>query len=133
LSERRLRIAIGVLALAGIAIAAYIEYERASGGQLACGTGGCEQVQNSKYAELFGVPVAVLGLAAYAVVFATALLRVPAAALTGAAVALAGLAFALYLLAVQAFVLDAYCTWCLASDAVLAALAILTTIRAARV
>jgi uncharacterized membrane protein len=133
LSERRLRIAIGVLALAGIAIAAYIEYERASGGQLACGTGGCEQVQNSKYAELFGVPVAVLGLATYAVVFATALLRVPAAALTGAAVALAGLAFALYLLAVQAFVLDAYCTWCLASDAVLAALAILTTIRAARV
>jgi uncharacterized membrane protein len=133
LSERRLRIAIGVLALAGVAIAAYIEYERASGGQLACGTGGCEQVQNSKYAELFGVPVAVLGLATYAVVFATALLRVPAAALTGAAVALAGLAFALYLLAVQAFVLDAYCTWCLASDAVLAALAILTTIRAARV
>jgi uncharacterized membrane protein len=133
LNERRLRIAIGVLALAGIAIAAYIEYERASGGQLACGTGGCEQVQNSKYAELFGVPVAVLGLAAYAVVFTTALLRLPAAALTGAAVALAGLAFALYLLAVQAFVLDAYCTWCLASDAVLAALAIVTTIRAARV
>jgi uncharacterized membrane protein len=128
-----LRIAIAVLALVGVAIAGYIEYERATGGQIACGTGGCEQVQSSKYAQLLGVPVAVLGLAAYASVFATALLRAPAAALAGGTIALAGLAFALYLLAVQAFVLDAYCTWCLASDAVLVALAILTTIRAVRV
>jgi len=90
-------------------------------------------VQSSKYAELLGVPVAVLGLAAYVAILMTALLRTPAAALAGAALAVAGLAFALYLLAVQAFVLDAYCSWCLASDAVLAALAVLTLIRAARV
>lgn len=122
-----------MLALIGVAITAYIEYERATGGQIACGTGGCEEVQSSKYAELLGVPVAVLGLVAYAVVFLTALVRAPAAALAGATIALAGLAFAVYLLAVQAFVLDAYCTWCLASDAVLVVLAILATIRAARV
>jgi uncharacterized membrane protein len=128
-----LRVAIAVLALIGVAITAYIEYERATGGQIACGTGGCEEVQSSKYAELLGVPVAVLGLVAYAVVFLTALVRAPAAALAGATIALAGLAFAVYLLAVQAFVLDAYCTWCLASDAVLVVLAILATIRAARV
>jgi uncharacterized membrane protein len=119
--------------LLGIAIAGYIEYERATGGQLACATGGCEQVQSSNYAELVGVPVAVLGLAAYVAILASVLLRGPAAALAGAALAAAGLAFAVYLLAVQAFVLDAYCTWCLASDAVLAALAVLTAIRAARV
>ena len=122
-----------MLALAGIAIAAYIEYERATGGSLACGTGGCEEVQSSKYAELLGVPVAVLGLLAYVALLATALVRAPAAALAGAALALAGLAFAVYLLVVQAFVLEAYCTWCLASDAVLTALAIMTLIRAARV
>jgi uncharacterized membrane protein len=122
-----------VLALAGVAIAAYIEYERATGGQLACGTGGCEHVQSSKYAELAGLPVAVLGLIAYVAIFVTALVRAPAAALAGAVVAVAGLAFALYLLVVQAFVLDAYCTWCLASDAVLAVIAPLTVIRAARV
>jgi uncharacterized membrane protein len=75
----------------------------------------------------------VLGLVAYAAIFATALARAPAAALAGAVLGIAGLAFALYLLAVQAFVLDAYCTWCLASDAVLAVLAPLTVIRAARV
>jgi vitamin-K-epoxide reductase (warfarin-sensitive) len=79
------------------------------------------------------VPVAVLGLAAYAAILATALVRAPAAALAGAALAVAGLVFAAYLLGVQAFVLDAYCTWCLASDAVLALLAVLTVIRAARV
>jgi uncharacterized membrane protein len=122
-----------VLPLLGVAIAAYIEYERATGGQIACGTGGCEEVQSSKYAELLGIPVAVLGLGAYLAILTTALVRRPIAALAGAAVAVAGLAFALYLLAVQAFVLDAYCTWCLASDVVLAVLAVLTTIRAARV
>lgn len=90
-------------------------------------------MQSSKYAELLGIPVAVLGLAGYLAILVTALLRAPVTALVGAALAVAGLAFALYLLAVQAFVLDAYCTWCLASDAVLAALAVLTTIRAARV
>lgn len=52
--------------------------------------------------------------------------------MAGAVLALAGLAFAVYLLVVQAFVLEAYCTWCLASDAVLAALAVLTGIRAGR-
>jgi uncharacterized membrane protein len=90
-------------------------------------------VQSSKYAELLGVPVAVLGLVAYAAILATALVRAPAAALAGAFLGVAGLAFALYLLAIQAFVLDTYCTWCLASDAVLTVLAALTVIRAARV
>ena len=63
-SDRRLRGAIAMLALAGAAVAAYLVYARYTGTRLACTTGGCETVQHSKYAKAAGVPVAVLGLVA---------------------------------------------------------------------
>jgi uncharacterized membrane protein len=131
-SDRTLRVAIAALALAGAAIAAYLVYARYTGTQLACSTGGCETVQRSKYAKAAGIPVAVLGLAAYLAVFATALsARVEAAAI-GAAIVLGGLAFGVYLIVVQVAVIDAICQWCLVSDAILALLAIASAERLRR-
>jgi uncharacterized membrane protein len=131
-TDRRLRAAIAVVALAGAAVAAYLVYARYTGTQLACTTGGCETVQHSKYAKAAGIPVAVLGLAAYLAVFATALsARIEAAAI-GAAIVLGGLAFGIYLIVVQVAVIDAICQWCLASDAILAVLAILCAERLRR-
>ena len=46
------------------------------------------------------------------------------AAAIGAAIVLAGLAFGVYLIVIQVAVIDAICQWCLASDAILALLAI---------
>jgi uncharacterized membrane protein len=131
-SKRSLRTAIALLALAGAAVAAYLVYARYSGTRLACATGGCETVQHSTYAKAAGVPVAVLGLAAYFAVFATALSsRIEAAAL-GAAIVLGGLAFGVYLIVIQVAVIDAICQWCLVSDAILALLAICTAERLRR-
>ena len=59
MTETRLRAAIAGLALVGLAIAAYLTYTRYSGAQIACATGGCEPVQQSRYAEIAGIPVAV--------------------------------------------------------------------------
>ena len=133
MSDRNLRAAIAALALAGAAVAAYLVYARYSGTRLACTTGGCETVQHSTYAKAAGIPVAVLGLAAYLAVFATALsARVEAVAI-GAAIVLGGLAFGIYLIVVQVAVIDAICQWCLASDAILALLAIATAERLRRV
>ena len=132
MTDGRLRAAIGLVALAGAAVAAYLVYARYTHTQIACTTGGCETVQHSKYAKLAGVPVAVLGLAAYLAIFATALsVRVEAAAV-GAAIALGGLAFAIYLIVIQVAVIDAICQWCLASDAILAVLALLSLERLRR-
>jgi uncharacterized membrane protein len=132
-SDRTLRAAIAALALAGAAVAAYLVYARYSGTRLACTTGGCETVQHSTYAKAAGIPFAVLGLAAYLAVFATALsARVEAVAI-GAAIVLGGLAFGIYLIVVQVAVIDAICQWCLASDAILALLAIATAERLLRV
>jgi uncharacterized membrane protein len=123
-TDRTLRSAIAALALAGAAVAAYLVYARYTGTRLTCTTGGCETVQHSKYAKAAGIPVAVLGLAAYVAVFATTLSGRLAAAAIGAAIVLAGLGFGVYLIVIQVAVIDAICQWCLASDGILAVLAI---------
>ena len=73
MSDRTLRIAVAVLALAGAAIAGYLTYAKYADATIACSTGGCETVQESEYAEILGLPVPVLGLAGYLAIFATAL------------------------------------------------------------
>lgn len=117
MSDRGLRTAVVALSLAGAAVAAYVLTARLSGTDLYCATGGCETVQSSRYAEIFGVPLAALGVAAYLVV-AVSVLAGEAGRIVGAAVALAGAAFGVYLLVVQLAVLEAVCTWCLVNDAV---------------
>jgi uncharacterized membrane protein len=129
---RGLRAAIAALALAGAGVAAYLVCARYTGTRLACTTGGCETVQHAKYAKVAGVPVAVLGLAAYVAVFLSALTSRLEAVAAGAAIAVAGFAFAVYLIVIQVAVLDALCQWCLASDGILALLAPATAERLRR-
>jgi len=128
-SERSSRIASVVLALVGVGITGYMLVTRATGATLSCSSGGCETVQSSPYSEVFGVPVAALGLGACAFVLGAALAKGEIARLTGAVVALAAFAFSLYLLVVQVIVIDALCDWCLATDAVTTALAALALLR----
>lgn len=123
MSDRTLRLAVAALALAGAGIAAYLTYARYADAPIACATGGCETVQSSDYAEILGLPVAVLGLAGYLAIFASALFAGEPARLAGAALALGGLVFSVYLIFVQAFAVEAFCQWCLASDVVMALLA----------
>ena len=131
MSERRRRPAIAALALAGAGVAAYLTWVHYHPGALVClSGGGCETVQKSRYSELLGVPVALLGLLAYAALAASAALRGLLVAAAAAAVALAGLLFALWLVYVQAAILHAWCNWCLASDAVLALLTVACLARA---
>jgi uncharacterized membrane protein len=131
MTDGRLRVAVAVLAAAGAGIAGYLLYHRVAGGTIACTTGGCEEVQDSKYAELAGVPIALLGLLAYVLLFGTALSGLELARAAGAAIAFAGLAFSLYLVYVQVALIEAICQWCIASDVVMAALAVVTALRLA--
>lgn len=132
MTDSRLRVAILVLAAAGAGIAGYLLYERWTGGAPVCGTGGCEIVQQSKYSKIAGLPVALLGLIAYVAIFVTAFNRSELARAAGAAIALGGLVFAVYLIYVQAALIDAFCQWCLASDVVIALLAVATSLRLLR-
>jgi uncharacterized membrane protein len=128
-SDRALRLAVAGLAMAGAAVAAYLTYTRYAETAIACTTGGCEAVQSSDYAELLGVPVAVLGLLAYVLLLGTAFFTLELARLAGAVVAVSGALFAAYLLFAQLFLIDAICQWCVASDILIGLLAVACVLR----
>ena len=132
MSDRRLRFLVAALALVGIGIASYLSYTHATDTPLMCPTSGCGKVQQSSYSELAGIPVAYLGVAGYALILGTTLSARRAAATACAALAVAGAAFALYLLVIQIAVIDAVCTWCVSSDAVLLAIMLLAVVRMRR-
>lgn len=134
MSDRALRLALAAVALAGAAVAGYLTYVHYRPESLICtGGGGCETVQESGYAELVGIPVALVGLGAYLVVLGLLAWDTQLARTLVAAVGLAGLGFAAYLVALQAFVIEAWCVWCLVNDlAIVPLLAVLAVVRAAR-
>jgi uncharacterized membrane protein len=128
-SERALRAATAGLALVGLGIASYLTYARYSGATIACSTGGCETVQSSSYAELAGIPVAVIGLVGYALILATAMFGGELAALAAAALTIGGFAFCVYLVYVQLALIDAVCQWCIGSDVVMLLLVLVSALR----
>ena len=121
--------AIGV-ALVGLGIATYLTIVHYSGGEPVCAVAhGCATVQQSDYAVLAGVPVAVLGLAGYLALL-VALARDGEAWRTAAAfLSIAGLGFSAWLTYVEVGVLHAICIWCVGSAICLALLASLTIYR----
>ena len=125
----RARRAIAAFALLGAAIAAYLTYVHYSHTSPICTTGGCEKVQTSKYAELGGIPVALLGLLAYAAIIVTTLRRGVPAAFAGVLIALTGVAFSGYLLWAQVVPIGALCQWCVGNDLVITVVAVLCVAR----
>jgi len=125
----RLRASIAAAALIGGAIAAYLTYVHYSHTVPICVSGGCETVQKSKYAELDGVPVALLGLIAYVALIATTVIRGIVPVFASVLIAFVGVAFSGYLLWAQLGPIGAICQWCLGNDVVIAIVAILCVVR----
>src|SRR5215217_6465662 len=73
--QSRLTAVSFVLALAGTGVAAYLTSVHYDDKLLLCGVGDCETVQQSNYAEIAGIPIALLGLGMYLTVLALGLLR----------------------------------------------------------
>jgi uncharacterized membrane protein len=132
-SETALRIALGVVAVAGLGVAGYLTAVRASGDDPACVVGGgCQTVQESEYSELAGIPVAVLGLVAYGTLLVAALLPGPLGRALGLFTALVGVGFSAWLTYAEVVLIEAVCTWCVVSAVLITLALILTAVRAAR-
>ena len=71
--QRWSRPLIGGIAVLGAINTAYLTLTKLLGGEAACPTSGCEQVLSSRYAEVFGLPLALFGFLAYAAVTVFAL------------------------------------------------------------
>jgi uncharacterized membrane protein len=127
--ERRLTLTAVVVTAVGVAIATYLTYVHYAGIEPVCSTGGCERVQSSDYAELVGVPVAVLGLVGYLGIAGA--LRTPGEAGRAAAafLALVGFGYSAYLTFLELFRIHAVCQWCVASAVCMTVLAVTCTWR----
>lgn len=132
----RILAAIAVLAVVGIAVSSlslYHHYEKSETSFCNInGTFNCDIVNRSVYSEVFGIPVALIGILGYAGLFAVAVFRRarPDAPRMLLAASLAGLAFALYLTYIEGYVLAAWCLLCLSSLAIIAAITALAGVLA---
>jgi len=111
-----------IVSLAGLADATYLSVQAFTGETLSCGgSPDCFRVLGSSYAKVGGVPVALFGALAYFTVFAFATFA--AFGYARARIFLIPIIGAMFLatlwfLYVQAFVLHAYCRYCLFSAAI---------------
>ena len=130
----RRRQAMVVLALAGLFVSLYLWLHKLGViGVLQCGTGGCDTVQASPYADFLGVPVALYGVVGYAVLFVASLVAVQRANapqrrldMALAVAASVGFLFTMYLTALELFVIHAICRWCIGSAAIITAIMVLS-------
>ena len=126
-THRWLGPAQGILTVAGIGVAGYLTYVKLFGIEpYSAGIGSCESVQSSPYAEIFGIPVAVLGLGAYLVLLGLWWMKERDWQGWGSLarqlfflVTLAGVLFSAYLTYLELFVILEICIWCVASAIVM--------------
>jgi uncharacterized membrane protein len=115
---------IPILALLGLAVAAYLTYIDTTFIPAICGpVGDCNAVQNSRYARLFDViPVGLFGATGYIAILASWIYpNLRKDSLSGySSVAILGMAgfgvlYSIYLTYLEIFVIRAVCIWCLSS------------------
>ena len=111
-----------IVALAGLADATYLSVQALTGETLSCGgSPDCFRVLGSSYARVAGIPVAILGALAYLSVFSFATFAAFGYARARTLlICIVGAMFlaTLWFLYVQAFMLHAYCRYCLFSAAI---------------
>jgi uncharacterized membrane protein len=118
-------VVIALLAFTGMVDALYLSLKRNAGPVPCHITHGCTDVLSSKYSEIAGIPLSWFGLAFYFVIFSMVIIRLfeepehPLARLSGLVFYLAGAALIIsaFLVGIQAFILKAFCEYCLLSAA----------------
>lgn len=117
----KLPLLAAVVALIGLADAIYLTIHHYTGEKVPCSiVEGCEQVLTSSYAEIAGVPLAILGAAAYFIAFSLAILAAFGNRLTWTLFGLQVIVmtiFTAWLIYLQGFVIEAFCQFCLISAA----------------
>jgi uncharacterized membrane protein len=123
-----------LLALAGVGVSAYLTWAHLAGQSVVCGQSqGCDIVQQSVYSEVGGIPVALLGLAAYIALLALTLLRghhlggmedyIPLAIF---GISLIGVLYSAYLTYLELYVIYAICWWCVTSAVIITVIFLLS-------
>lgn len=129
-----------LLAIAGLAVATYLSASDLAGEATVCiEGGGCEAVTQSAWGNLFGAPVALLGVAGYVLIVLAAGAELfwrdktfPDSTLALVLLTAAGATFSVYLTVVSATQINNFCIWCISSLVILLLLFGLSFYRALR-
>ena len=115
-------VAMALLSLVGLVDALYLTIEHVTGQSVRCTiVSGCSEVLSSSYAVVAGIPLAAVGAAAYFTVFSLATLAIFGYRLAGkllAPLTAFMVLVSLWLIYLQAFVIRAFCQFCLLSAAI---------------
>jgi len=137
--EKRLSQLAIILAIVGLLVSIYMTiYKITSNDSMCIGSGHCKTVNASRYAEVYGIPVAVLGVAGYSAILAVLFLeRKPGffqenGTLLFFGLSLTGFLFTLYLIFVEVALIKAYCPFCITSQTVMTIIFIISVIRLVR-
>ena len=127
------------LTIIGLLVSIYMTIYKVTSNEAMCiGSTGCSEVNASRYSEINGIPVAVLGVTGYATILALLFLdnRLSFFEENGSlvffGVSLMGFLFTLYLIYLEVALIKAYCPFCLASQAVMIIIFIISVIRLVR-
>jgi uncharacterized membrane protein len=127
---RALRAASALVALVGLGIAGYLTAVHYADAEPVCAVAhGCATVQQSDYAELAGIPVALLGLGGYVAILVSLARDDEAWRTATAFLALAGFGFSAWLTYVEVVRIEAICIWCVGSALCMTLLAGLSVAR----
>jgi uncharacterized membrane protein len=138
MSKRLYQISIA-LALIGALVSIYMTiYKLTDNHNMCLGNGGCSKVNSSVYAEVYGIPVAVIGVLGYSAILGLLLLENRSSFLqnNGTMVvfglSLVGFLFTLYLIFVELALIHALCPFCITSQIAMTLLFIISVIRLVR-
>ncbi len=126
-----------VAAIIGALDSTYLAWIKLSHNETLCapGLGDCFTVNTSRYAELFGIPIALFGLATYVAIIAILLLekRIDFLKENGTlalfGIGLVGVLYSAYLSYLEEFVLHAWCPYCILSAVMITIVFIVSIIR----
>ena len=137
--EKRFKQIITALAILGLLVSIYMTIYKLTDNDAMCiGSGGCSVVNSSRYSEVNGIPVAVLGVLGYASILALLFLEnrpgffQENGVMMLFGVTLTGFLFTLYLIFVEVALIKAYCPFCLTSQGVMTVIFILSVVRLIR-
>lgn len=134
--ELRLRCLAIATALMGLGISLYLGLLKVTNSSAVCrGIGDCETVMLSRYAEIWGIPIAFLGVLGYGMILALLMVeRRMAHRMEGIRIAVFGLAligtlYSAYLTYIEVAILKAICPYCLVSATAMVAICIMSILR----
>jgi uncharacterized membrane protein len=127
------------LAILGLLVSIYMTIYKLTNNEAMCiGNGGCSVVNASRYSEVGGIPVALVGVGGYLAILALLFLeRRPGffqenGIMMLFGVSLIGFLFTLYLIFVEIRLIHALCPFCLTSQTVMTIIFILSVTRLIR-